>query len=199
MEAATDPPVRGLREQKRLATRRAVHMAAVGLVVEGGMGAVTVDKVAQRAGISRRTFFNHFSGIDDALTNDDPDRYDRLIALLLQRPVDEPVLDSIEAVAGDWVKETHADPQLKAMRRRAAHASPEYAALLSRVNSDFVVRLVDALEEARAPGTSRLDLAITVGAAFAMVRTCLAHHSTSEQSPDLGDLLAHGFDVLRRL
>ncbi len=44
--------------------------AALDLAVERGWDQVTVDDVAARAGISRRTFFNYFSTKDEALFHD---------------------------------------------------------------------------------------------------------------------------------
>ena len=50
----------GLRERKRLATRRAIQVAVLDLIVEHGLDAVTVDMVSRRADVSPRTFFNYF-------------------------------------------------------------------------------------------------------------------------------------------
>ncbi len=50
----------GLREQKKQRTRHAIHEAAVRLVEERGMSAVTVESICETAMISSRTFFNYF-------------------------------------------------------------------------------------------------------------------------------------------
>lgn len=56
-----------LRERKRTDTFRSIHDAAAELVLERGMGSVTVDQIAQRAGVSQRTFFNYFPSKEDAV------------------------------------------------------------------------------------------------------------------------------------
>lgn len=56
-----------LRDRRRSETTNAVAGAALDLAVERGWPAVTVDEVAVRAGISRRTFFNYFATKDEAL------------------------------------------------------------------------------------------------------------------------------------
>lgn len=62
----------GLRERKRLATRRAIQLAALHLVQDRGLDAVTIDDISHEADISPRTFFNYFSSKEAALVGDGP-------------------------------------------------------------------------------------------------------------------------------
>jgi AcrR family transcriptional regulator len=64
----TDEP--SLRERRRRETSKAVAEAALDLALDQGWAAVTVDAIAARAGISRRTFFNYFATKDEALFHD---------------------------------------------------------------------------------------------------------------------------------
>ena len=75
----------GLRERKKADTRRALSDAALRLAFEGG--------------VSLRTFNNYFTGKYEALAYRQTERLRRGIALLRQRPADEPLWTSItEAV-----------------------------------------------------------------------------------------------------
>ena len=56
-----------LRDRQRTQTLRDLHDAAVGLAREGGLEAVTVEAITERAHVSRRTFFNYFPTKEDAL------------------------------------------------------------------------------------------------------------------------------------
>ncbi len=48
------------REQKKRITRDSLHAEARRLVLEHGLGAVTVEAICSAAGVSPRTFFNYF-------------------------------------------------------------------------------------------------------------------------------------------
>ena len=61
----------GLRERKRLATRRAIQFAAIELGEEG-LDRVTIDEISRRADVSPRTFFNYFPTKEAALIGDGP-------------------------------------------------------------------------------------------------------------------------------
>lgn len=72
----TDPAVDetpGLRERKRLATRRAIQLAAITVVRDRGLEATTVDEIAHLADVSPRTFFNYFSSKEEAIVGDGPE------------------------------------------------------------------------------------------------------------------------------
>lgn len=61
-----------LRERQRLHTLHEIHAAALHLVESDGLAAATVDAIAERAGISRRTFFNYFATKEDAVLGTRP-------------------------------------------------------------------------------------------------------------------------------
>lgn len=56
-----------LRERHKDETWAAIHEAASVAALEGGLAAATVEAIAERAGISRRTFFNYFPTKEDAI------------------------------------------------------------------------------------------------------------------------------------
>lgn len=53
------PPI-SLRERRRRQTQREIQTATLELAREIGLEAVTTEAIAQRAGVSKRTFFNYF-------------------------------------------------------------------------------------------------------------------------------------------
>jgi AcrR family transcriptional regulator len=63
----------GLRERKRLATRRAIQLAAVKLATERGFDKVTIDEISHAANVSPRTFFNYFPSKESAIIGELPE------------------------------------------------------------------------------------------------------------------------------
>lgn len=94
-------PGGGLRERKKLATRRALGVAAMQLAVERGLDNVLVDDIAARAGVSPRTFNNYFSSKYEAMCAPAMDRGRLLGAALRDSPADESLWDSITGAVLD--------------------------------------------------------------------------------------------------
>ncbi|WP_067972164.1 TetR/AcrR family transcriptional regulator [Mycolicibacter icosiumassiliensis] len=91
----------GLRERKKADTRRALSDAALQLTLERGLENVTREDIAGLAGVSPRTFSNYFSTKYEALAYRQTERLRRSVALLRERPDDEPLWTSItEAIVG---------------------------------------------------------------------------------------------------
>lgn len=44
-----------------------IHVAALSLAMNDGLAAATIDRIAEKSGISRRTFFNYFPSKEDAI------------------------------------------------------------------------------------------------------------------------------------
>lgn len=88
----------GLRERKKLETTRAIIHAARALVEAHGVEGVTVEEIAEAAGISPRTFFNYFSCKEEAVVSPDPVTLASLGDELLARPTSETPVEALRAV-----------------------------------------------------------------------------------------------------
>jgi AcrR family transcriptional regulator len=88
----------GLRERKKAETRTALGSAALRLADELGPDGVTIEAIAEAAGVSPRTFFNYFSSKEDAIVGIAPAQSSALLADLRARPADESPLDALRSV-----------------------------------------------------------------------------------------------------
>ena len=64
----------GLREKHRQQVLVDLHEAAVALADRVGLADATIDLIASRAGVSRRTFFNYYASKEDAILGATPPR-----------------------------------------------------------------------------------------------------------------------------
>ncbi|MGH3378360.1 MAG: TetR family transcriptional regulator, partial [Actinoallomurus sp.] len=80
----------GLRERKKLKTRRSIQQHALRLIHEQGYEATTVEQIAEAAEVSPSTFFRYFPTKEDTILTDE---YDPLImeSLRAQPPDLSPV------------------------------------------------------------------------------------------------------------
>lgn len=65
-------PPASLRERRRSQTELAIHDAARAAALEYGLHGATIEAIAERAGISQRTFFNYFASKEDAVLGTRP-------------------------------------------------------------------------------------------------------------------------------
>lgn len=113
----------GLRERKKLETRRAIRSAALDYALEHGLENLTVEIIAEEVGISSRTFFNYFSSKEEALVTDTSKITERLRPLIDQRPIDEPPFRTMRIVftETDPLALTGADRQRALARMKLVH------------------------------------------------------------------------------
>jgi AcrR family transcriptional regulator len=86
-----------LRERTRRAVQADIAAAAVGLFLEHGFEATTMDQVAAAAGISRRSLFRYFETKEDMVLGNLRETGREIQAQLAARPPDEPPWDALRA------------------------------------------------------------------------------------------------------
>jgi AcrR family transcriptional regulator len=189
----------GLRERKKLATRRALERAALRLVDERGLERVTVDEIAAEADVSTRTFFNYFPGKEQALVGQDPTVHARLLEAFEARPAEEAPLDTLRAVLTSTTDRIGDRAREWALRMRVIAANP---ALLPHLVAAFteteqflvgVVAQRTGLDPAT-DGYPRLLAAIVM----TVLRTTMGRWSDGGFAHPLRELLDESFDQLAR-
>ncbi|MFI5909450.1 TetR/AcrR family transcriptional regulator [Dactylosporangium sp. NPDC051541] len=138
----------GLRERKKVATRQALHEAAVALSIELGLDKVTVEAIADAAEVSRRTFSNYFASKEEALLYGDRQRVHRLVDAVRDRPLAEPPWEALTAAALEiqedlGARDPHWVTQVRLVRRHpalAAHQVSTYAAMEDDLTATVIAR-----------------------------------------------------------
>jgi AcrR family transcriptional regulator len=85
----------GLRERKKVDTRRALSDAALKLAFERGLDGVTREDIAELAGVSLRTFNNYFGNKYEAVAYRQVQRMQRSLLAFRERPAEEPLWAAI--------------------------------------------------------------------------------------------------------
>lgn len=111
--------VRGRGESNKRRTREALSQAAVSIVTAEGMDALTADRIAEVAGVSRRTLFNYFGRVEEVLVASVQDTTRESMAALLARPENESLHDSAAVVLSDLI-DSPVFGQALALERAAA-------------------------------------------------------------------------------
>lgn len=188
----------GLRERKKAATREAVHEAALRLTVEHGFDKVTVEAIADAAGISRRTFSNYFSGKEDAVLFGDEQQTGLLLQALRERPPGEPAWSALRSAVKGLLSGKEATPIQRdwAMRSRLALRHPS---LLARqlANRVALEREIAHLLAGR-PGTEQVAPEVLSAMFLTSLRLATTAWINEEQNRPLPELLEHYFDQTAR-
>ncbi len=88
----------GRHETKKARTRDAIISTCFRLYAADGLDHLTAQRVADEAGVSRRTFFNYFPSVEAALAARDRETFAAIRAQLAARPPHESLIDSACAV-----------------------------------------------------------------------------------------------------
>lgn len=138
----------GLRERKKLNTRWALSDAALELAVERGFDNVTREDIANRAGVSLRTFNNYFAGKYEAVAFRQIDRMRQSLRIFRDRPTDEPLWSAItEAVVAPLEAEGAADARPTAKELAALRDLLSARDLRAALTKGLFADWVDAIAE----------------------------------------------------
>ncbi|WP_238343825.1 TetR family transcriptional regulator [Microbacterium sp. RG1] len=162
------PPQRGLRERKKLQSRRAIRDAALALFAERGYDAVSVDEIAAAADVSRGTFFNYFPAKQDTVTEPDPEERETWAQIRERHADTQPLWDAITGSLLEGLSSI--EGSFVALRKIKASSTPEMSAVFAR-GSRWIADDLRAWVDERSGGSAiarlQLDVAMAaVGAAY---------------------------------
>ncbi|MEV6095990.1 TetR family transcriptional regulator [Nocardia sp. NPDC051981] len=195
-----DEQTLGLRERKKLDTRKALSDAALQLMFERGLENVVREDIAARAGVSVRTFNNYFSGKYDALAYRHLARISSAVEILRSRPANEPLWESLTAALLEPLESELAESpgylpsptELAEVRKLVA--APETRALLTKGVED---NLIIAIAE-RTGTDPELDLypRLVAGAAGAALQAAFEVYVRTAPTVPVTHLLRQALSAL---
>lgn len=179
--------------------REAMQRAALELVAERGSGDVTVDDIAEAAGVSTRTFFNYFATKEQSLFGIPPQVVQHVVRDLEGRPADEHPFTSMRHVIDMLVTLVEDDPRETRLRHVVVAREPELVALLLAPYTEFESLAAGAIQRRlRATGApaghAELIVATCVAAFYAALRTW----SLAADGRDLRQIATAHLDLLER-
>lgn len=165
---------RGLRAQKKHQTRLAMHRAALELVVEKGLSGVTAQMIAERAGVSTRTFFNHWATKESAILGVVGDEGIRAVASLREKLEEMEARDALRAVLREGIANIPVGPGLRDLKKHVMAEEPSLQLISSGNLHAMQNELVDVIEEALDGEYARDHAVILVQVSFALTRSAFA-------------------------
>ena len=159
-----------LRARRRLDTSREIHRAALDLFEEHGVRETTVQQIADRAGVSHRTFFRYYTSKEQAALPGQRRLLKEIDALEVTGTDPVTVLRDVEA-ATEAVMSSD-DPDLGAHRRvtRLLANEPDLRALAAAQEQALVTRLRARLSE-QLPGYDSTTVLLIAEVALTMWHT----------------------------
>lgn len=195
---ALDLSTCGLRAAKKERTRQALSEAAVAIVAAEGIDALTADRIATEAGVSRRTLFNYFARVEDVLTASIEKVTEDTVAAFVARPADEPLRESVMAVLAALLD----DPVFAQafVLERAAGTSPATRRFLREFSDSQIDAFEAGLQDrlgADADPVYVASLAASAGAILTRM-TRLVVAETPDADPNDASLTRRHHDSIRR-
>lgn len=124
----TETPL-GLRERKKIKTRRAIRREAFRLIEQHGYTATTVEQIAEAADVSPSTFFRYFPSKESLLLADDLDPL--ILAALQAQPRDLSPAQAFRGAYQSVLAQLSAEQQeFESTRQRLMFSIPELKAAM---------------------------------------------------------------------
>jgi AcrR family transcriptional regulator len=185
----------GLRERKKAETRRALSTAALRLAEARGPDGMTVEAIAEAAGVSPRTFFNYFSSKEDAVMGVNPSEPSDLLADLVARPADEPGLEALRQMALAAAARLEAQADELWARHNLTLRYPALAVRRAARYAEVERSLAEEVARRTGQDVDRDPFpALVVAAALAAIRVALLVWHERERPEPLAALFAATFD-----
>ena len=188
----------GLRERKKQQTRDELTDVALNLFEQRGFDQVTVDEIADAAGVSPRTFFRYFGSKEAVLFSDHEEMLGVLRAAMARQPADMAPIGVVRAAVAAMA---HYSADLRDQQLRRARLARTGASALAYQHNVLQPAWESAMAEALA---AHLGVEVDVdlrprlfaGVAIAVMNAVSEAVVLSGRVADIDVLLEQAFDTL---
>jgi AcrR family transcriptional regulator len=174
--------------------RGRLERAAFELFVERGFEQVTVAEIAERAGLTERTFFRYFADKREVLFSGSVVLQDLMVSAVATAPPDAPPIDAVAAALD--AAGTMFDGHVASARRRqgiiTAHAELRERELIKL--AALAAALADAL---RARGVRDPAASLTGEAGIAIFKIAFERWAAEPDGPELTQVMRAALDELK--
>jgi AcrR family transcriptional regulator len=151
-----------------------MHRAAVELVAEHGFTQVTVEMIARKAGVSTRTFFNHWVTKESAILGINGGEGAQAIASLREKLLVMPAREAMRSMMREAIANVPVDRGLRELKKQVMEQEPSLHLVSSGNLQAMQTELVEELAEALEGEFARDHAVILVQVSFALTRSAFA-------------------------
>lgn len=177
-------------------SRGRLTQAAMVLYAEQGFDQTTVAEIAERAGLTERTFFRHFTDKREVLFFGAQALQDLLVTTVINAPASSTPIEAVTlalAAAGDMFRERH---EFSVQRQRIINGSAELQERELIKLATLARALAAALGER---GVSESNAALIGEVAIAIFKTSFEQWVSASESGDLALMIRDSLEQLRVL
>ena len=181
-DATREEPTRlGRRERQRLATRERIYQTAIEEFERVGVAAAQIDRIVEKAGVARGTFYFHFRTKEQVLVELQHRLQDRYVAeLAALGPAPESVAEFFQQIY-DLVTRAQAEHGSLIREILAMYVRNDMGTILT--DESLILHIVDYLSDAAERAAVRRDIPPEELAIH--VLTAMFLHFTSGTEPDI--------------
>jgi AcrR family transcriptional regulator len=179
----------GLRERKRRRTESDLRSTALALFGERGFDQVTVDEIADVAGVSKTTFYRYFESKEDVLLGRSGEKLELMRAALAAQPVDEPVFTAVRNAFFVVADRFEIEREERLAVRRLLQATPSLAARNLAHQAAWELVLREFVAQRLADGVDGLRPRVLAAMVNATLRAAIDAWSDAGGTTDLRSVI----------
>ncbi|SDS35262.1 DNA-binding transcriptional regulator, AcrR family [Nocardioides scoriae] len=173
---------------RRWETARRLTEHARRLALEHGVDGFTLDQLAERAGVSRRTIFNYFPGKDDAVLGTIPAFRDDDVADFVAGGPHGSLVDDLAEIVLRVLREQPERPDEVALGREVMQRNPRLIQLGLQRMHELVESCIGYVEQREGDRFDRARLDVALALVLTCVHVAMDRYLTGEHGEELGPL-----------